>query len=190
MYYYSSFAKSHRAPCRALLSLRGTTPSASRLNRQPRARSRRHKNMGCALSFLSNAGPYITERDLDDANDLVPPRVVRTDLPYAALQNIQLLSSKGGSCDVYTAVLDGEPVAATWPPTLLLAGGLLGRAFGAGRPRARSGLGRLERRDAVHVGCGPAAVAGRARTLANCHAHARTSAASRSARQRLKNSRA
>ena len=67
--------------------------------------------MGCALSFLSNAGPYITERDLDDANDLVPPRLVRTDLPYAALQNIQLLSSKGGSCDVYTAVLDGEPVA-------------------------------------------------------------------------------
>ena len=37
--------------------------------------------MGCALSFLSNAGPYITERDLDDANDLVPPRLVRTDLP-------------------------------------------------------------------------------------------------------------
>ena len=67
--------------------------------------------MGCALFFLSNAGPYITERDLDDANDLVPHLVAATTCRDARLQNIQLLSSKSARAMCTPAVLDGEPVA-------------------------------------------------------------------------------
>ena len=38
-------------------------------------------------------------------------RTLVTELPWSRLEHVRLLSGAGGSCEVYSAVIDGEPVA-------------------------------------------------------------------------------
>jgi len=71
--------------------------------------------MGCCLSAPPDVSPQVF-RDLKLAAEggqslLVPPRVVKQGIGWSHLSHVHLLSSSGGSCDVYAAVLDSEAVA-------------------------------------------------------------------------------
>ena len=85
--------------------------------------------MECLLSCLrwsacshacSSGVSQLRELDVvtDDGGDaartrhhLLPPRPAATDIAWARLDGVRLLSSAGGSCDVFAASLDGEHVA-------------------------------------------------------------------------------
>ena len=74
-------------------------------------RYRRARAMGCCLSVAADATPILRDLDATAASLLVPPRPLRRGLAWSALSNVRLISDRGGSCNVYSAQLDGESVA-------------------------------------------------------------------------------
>ena len=71
--------------------------------------------MGCCCSSIPDVSSQLAH-DLYSAAEggrslLVPPRAVKRNLTWSSLSHVHLLTSSGGSCDVYSAVLDGEEVA-------------------------------------------------------------------------------